>query len=294
VDGGKNLLIKELNRVNSDVAKEINELVEQCNNYDGIEGIIELDKSINFSQEMNTIFMAYEDNKLVSVLSLFVPGCEEAEVSAMTLPDYRLRGYFSELIKRAEAEIKRYDVPDILYVCNGNSAKGKAVIAKQNAQYEFTEYFLKYNHKFDPVIKDCSYRIKLHKAGLEDIESIAKISMAAFNNSYERAISYAKGAINADNRELFLGEADGEFVAMGVICFENGGASINGLGVLPEHQGRGYGKEMLYSIILRIMEHKVEDICIEVESENDNAFQLYKNSGFEVQNAWEYYRKTIE
>jgi ribosomal protein S18 acetylase RimI-like enzyme len=294
VDGGIDLVIKELNRVSDDAAKEISELVEQCNNYDGIEGIIELDKSINFNQEMNTIFMAYEDNKLVSILSLFVPGREEAEVSAMTLPDYRLRGYFSELIKRAEEEIKRYDVPDLLFVCNGNSAKGKAVIAKQKALYEFTEYFLKYNHKFDPVIKDYSYRIKLHKAGLEDIESIAKINMGAFHDSYEGAKSLANAALKADNREVFLGNIEGEFVAKGVICFENGGASINGLGVLPEHQGKGYGKEILFSIIQRIMEYKIEDICIEVESENDNAFQLYKNSGFEVQSAWEYYRKAIE
>jgi ribosomal protein S18 acetylase RimI-like enzyme len=294
MNGGKNLLVKELNQVNSDIVKEINELVEQCNNYDGIEGIIELDKSINFNQEMNTVFMAYEDNKLVSVLSLFVPGCEEAEVSAMTLPDYRLRGYFSELVKRAQKEIKRYHVPDLLFVCNGNSAKGKAAIAKQKAQYEFTEYFLKYNHKFDPVIKNYSYRIKLHKAGLQDIESIAKINMGAFHNSCEGAKSLANAALKADNREVFLGNIEGEFVAKGVICFENGGASINGLGVLPEYQGRGYGKEMLYSIIHKLIEYNMEDICIEVESENDNAFQLYKNSGFEVQSAWEYYRKTIE
>ena len=288
------MLIKELNRLNENVTREISELVAECNSFDGIEGMIELDTSLNFNHEMNTIFMLYENNKLVSVLTLFVPGRSEAEVTAMTLPAYRLKGHFSELIKRAEAEIKKYGIPDLLFVCNGDSTNGKEVIAKLKAKYAFAEYFLKYNHSLDQIIKAYKYRVKLHKAGFEDMESIVKISMGAFNDSYEGAKNLAEGSLNADNRQLFLGEIEGKFVAKGVICFEDGNASINGLGVLPEHQGKGYGKEILYSIINKIIEYGVEDIFIEVESENDNAFLLYKNTGFEVESAWEYYRRAID
>ena len=284
-------MIKELNRLDENIVKEINELVTECNSYDGIEAIIELDKTINFNHEMNTIFMLYEDNKLISVLSLFVPGRNEAEVTAMTLPGYRLKGHFSELLKRAEVEMRKYGVPDLLFVCNGDSVNGKEVITKLKAQYDFTEYFLKYNHTLDEIINQNKYRLRLREARIDDMESIIKISMGAFNDSYEGAKSMAEGSLNADNRLLFLGEVEGKFVAKGVICFEDGNASIHGLGVLPQCQGKGYGKEMLYSIIRKINEQKVEAIYIEVESENDNAFQLYKNSGFEVESSWAYYRK---
>jgi ribosomal protein S18 acetylase RimI-like enzyme len=286
-------LIKELNRLNENITREISELVAECNSYDGIEGMIELDTSLNFNQEMNTIFMQYDNNKLVSVLSLFVPRSSEAEVTAMTLPEYRLKGHFSELIKRAEAEIKKYGVPDLLFVCNGDSIDGKKAIAKLNGKYAFTEYFLKYNHSLDQSIKEYKYRLALHKAGYEDLESIVKISMGAFNDSCEGAKSLAEGSLRAENRQLFLGEIEGKFVGKGVICFEDGNAFITGLGVLPEYQGKGYGKELLYLIINKIIENKVEGICIEVESENENAFQLYKNTGFEVESAWEYYRKVL-
>jgi ribosomal protein S18 acetylase RimI-like enzyme len=80
---------------------------------------------------------------------------------------------------------------------------------------------------------------------------------------------------------------------MGVAAKGDEGTSIHGLGVLPEHQGKGYGKEMLYSMISKLVEQKAENINIEVESQNSNAFKLYKNSGFEVESAWEYYRKII-
>lgn len=287
-------MIREINIPNDELISEIKALVAACNRHDGLKGDISFDTSFNFNKQMNTIFIMYDDKKLISVLSLFVPGKEEGEVSAMTLPEYRAKGYFAELVKKAEAELKKYGVPDILFVCESESALGKKAIAKQKAQYEFTEYLLKYNHSLDKKIKEYEYRIKLHQATMADLESIIKISMAAFGDSYEGAKSLAIGMLSAGNRQFFLGEIDGEFIAMGVAATEDENTSIHGLGVLPEQQGKGYGKEMLYSIIKKLIDGDHENINIEVDSENSNAFQLYKSSGFEVQSAWEYYRKIIK
>ena len=285
--------IKELSKLNEDVAKEIKELVSQCNNYDGLNSMLELNTSFCVNKEMKTIFMMYDDNKLVSALTLFVPGKKEGEVSAMTISEYRAKGYFTQLVKKAEEELKKYGVNEILFLCEAKSAHGKAAIAKQKAQYEFTEYLLKYNHSIDQKVKEYAYRIKLHTATLDDLESIIKISMTTFGDSYEGAKSLATGMLKADNRQFFLAEIEGEFIGMGVAAKEDDGASIHGLGVAPEHQGKGYGRELLYSIINKLLEQGVENINIEVESQNSNAFQLYKNSGFEVESAWEYYRKIL-
>jgi ribosomal protein S18 acetylase RimI-like enzyme len=288
------VIIKELSKLNEDLTKEIKDLVSKCNNYDGLNGMIEIDTSFSINKEMKTIFMMYDDNKLVSALTLFVPGSKEGEVSAMTISEYRSKGCFTKLVKRAEAELKKYGVNEVLFLCEAKSMHGKAAIAKQKAQYEFTEYLLKYNHSIDEKVKDYKYHLKLRTATLDDLESIIKISMAAFGDSYEGAKGLAIGMLNADNRQFFLGEIEGELVAMGVAAKEDEGTSIHGLGVLPEHQGKGYGKEMLYSIINKLVEQRVENINIEVESQNSNAFQLYKSSGFEVESAWEYYRKVLK
>jgi ribosomal protein S18 acetylase RimI-like enzyme len=292
-EGGRVLLIKEFNKLNDEITNEIKRLVSACNDHDGLNGMLELDTSFNFNKEMKTVFMMYDDSKLVSALTLFVPGSKEGEISAMTISEYRAKGCFTELVKRAEAELKKYGVNEILFLCESKSAHGKAAIEKQKAKYEFTEYLLKYNHSLDKKVKDYEYRIKLHAATLADLENIITISMAAFGDSYEGAKSLATGMLNADNRQFFLGELEGEFIAMVVAAKEDHGTSIHGLGVLPEYQGKGYGKEILYSMINKLIEQRVENINIEVESQNSNAFQLYKNSGFEVESAWDYYRKVI-
>jgi ribosomal protein S18 acetylase RimI-like enzyme len=288
------LLIKELNKLDDEIINEIKGLVAACNIHDGLKGMIEFNTSLNFNKEMNTIFLMYDNNKLVSALALFVPGNKEGEASAMTLPGYRAKGCFTELVNKAEAELKRYGIPDILFLCEGDSTLGKKAIGKQKGKYEFTEYLLKYNHSLDMKVREYEYRIKIHKATLADLESIIKISMTAFGDSYEGAKNLATGMLNSDNRQFFLAEIAGEFIAMGVAAKEDESVSIHGLGVSAEHQGKGYGKEILYSMLKILIEEGLPNITIEVDSENANAFQLYKNSGFVVENAWEYYRKSID
>jgi hypothetical protein len=92
-------------------------------------------------------------------------------------------------------------------------------MTKLNAKYAFTEYFLKYNHSLDQIIKEYKYRLTLHKAGFKDMEDIVNISMGAFDESYEGAKSLAEGSLRAENRQLFLGEIGGKFMGKGVICF---------------------------------------------------------------------------
>ena len=286
--------IRELNQLNQETITEIKELVAQCNSHDGMDGMVTLDNSLNFNREANYVYMMLDENKLIAVLTLFMPGKNEAEISAMTLPEYRRRGCFKELVQKALTELKKYGVPELLFVCEGNSASGKAAIAKQQAEYEFTEYTLKYNNSLNDKINEYNYRIKLHQAGMQDIEHIAKISMDAFGDSYEGAKSLAMGALKAENRKVYLAELDGEFLAMGVTAVEDDSISINGLGVHSDYRGKGFGKEILYAIMREIVKNDFESIIIEVESENQNAFQLYKNSGFEVMVSSEYYRKAIE
>lgn len=288
------MFIRELNVLDEDLTKDIKELIAACNMHDGFKGMLSLDTSFNFNQEMNCIFVMYDGSRLVSALTLFAPGSEEAEVTAMTLPEYRGRGCFDSLVQRAETELVRHAVPDILFVCEERAAAGKAAMAGLKAMYEFTEYTMKYNHSMDKAIREYDYRMKLQEAGMQDIPSLIEIGMSAFNDSYEGAQSMALAALNSPNRQVFLGEVDGLHVAMGVAAAGEESTCIHGLGVMPEQQGKGFGKEMLYAIIKRLLEQDVREISLEVNSENDIALRLYTSSGFEVQNAWEYYRKPVQ
>ena len=83
---------------------------------------------------------------------------------------------------------------------------------------------------------------------------------------------------------------DGEFIGMGGVSFEQDGAYIFGFGIIPKYQGKGHGKAMLKLMLKDLIEKNVEKIMIDVNSENEKAYNLYKKYGFEVQTAFEYFR----
>lgn len=78
---------------------------------------------------------------------------------------------------------------------------------------------------------------------------------------------------------------------MGSVSIENDEASIFGLGIAPQYQGKGFGRELLNLIAADLKNKGIENITIEVDSTNKNAFNLYKKFGFEVETSFDYYRK---
>ena len=99
--------IKILNKTSKEITEQIKEVEIICKTYDKINGNMYLDTSLNFSPEMKSLFLFYKDNKLISVLSIFMPTAAEAEISAYTLPEYRLKGYFKKLLIEATEELKK-------------------------------------------------------------------------------------------------------------------------------------------------------------------------------------------
>ena len=64
---------------------------------------------------------------------------------------------------------------------------------------------------------------------------------------------------------------------------------ISGLGVLPEHRRRGYGRAMLRLAVASLAAQRPGTIALEVATENDGALSLYRSCGFEVVTGYDYY-----
>lgn len=285
------MIIKSYNKPDEKIINEIRKLEEICKKYDGIKKDIYLDYSINFNDGMKSLFLLYEHNKLISLVSMFVPTQKEAEISAYTLPEYRQKGYFKKLLSKAEAEMQKYNVSDILFVCESQSQSARKAIEKMKAKYDFTEYLLKYNNLNIQSIDLPINSLNLFKADLNDTETLINMSMEIFQDSYEDAESFVKKTFNSDVRQQFIASVNNKAVGMCAVNYEEEETSIFGLGILPEYQGKGYGKQMLILLLENISDENQKDIFIEVDSTNDRAFNLYKNSGFETEVAFQYYRK---
>lgn len=287
------LVIKELNNLNNSLVEEIRKVEAICKDFDGLNGTIFLDTSFNFNKDIKSIFLMYEDSKLVSLISMFMPTRHEAEISAYTLPEYRNKGYFKKMFQKAVNELEKYGVEDILMVCESQSKFGRKIVKKLDAKYDFTEYFLKYVGILNQSLGNYKYLSRLCTPGIEDLETIIDVSKHAFNDTYEDAKGMIQDTFKSEDRLQYATVFEKKFVGIGSVCFDGNQISIYGLGILPEYQGRGLGKELLLLILNDLAKNNYKNITIEVNGENEKAFELYKNNGFQVEISYNYYRRKI-
>ena len=275
------------------IIQDIKRIEQACIEHDGLRGSVSLDYSLNIHPDMTSLFLLYEQEEPVSFLSLFVPGGEEAEVSACTLLGQRRKGYFGLLLDEAGREAAAYGIRDLLFVCEAQSRDGKSALQALRAEYRFTEYAMKYRGPVKGSQSQRTLRIRLREADREDLEAVIAMTQAIFHDSPDDARSMTLKAFESKDRVQYIALLENQPVGMASVYTEESEAWIFGLGILPGYQGKGLGGEMLDQLIARTKGRGIENIAIEVDSTNVSAFHLYTKHGFETETAFEYHAKSI-
>jgi len=282
--------LKAFKSLNDKTVNDVINLETICKKHDNLYGSIFLDTSLNFNHNIKSVFLLYEAEELISILSMFIPTQQEAEISALTEPKHRRKGYFNALLARAIQELKKFDVPDILFVCESQSISGNLVIATLNVKYEYSDYLMRFNEdRYAPSRDAC--RLLLSKPDLGDFEKIIDTSMRIFDDSYDEAKDRIYYCYESAFREQYMAVLNDEIIGLCTINFESDEVAIFALGIVPEYRGQGYGTELLYLIVDSLWGRGRTKLTLEVNSENTRAFELYKKFGFQIVTAFEYYRK---
>ena len=283
-------MIKTLNTPSEEILAQIRKVESICKSYDRLGGKLSIDASLNVDSDMQSIFLFYEDNQLISVLSMFVPTRAEAEISAYTLPEYRRKGCFTSLLAEALEELKRYDVADLLFVCENQSKDGKKVVKSLGAELDFTEYFLRHKGVLSTMESQEKGRITLKKAEPKDLEAFIDLRQRIFNTEYEIAKAWTTKSFEAQNRIDYKAVMEGKPIGMGTICLEDNEVCLYGYGIAPEYQGKGFGEELLNLILKDLSLKGMFNVALEVNSKNLKAFNLYRKCGFEPEIVFDYHR----
>lgn len=280
------MIIVAQSSIDQETELALKSLITSCEAFDGCEPSLQVVLSLNCHPEMNAWLLAYENEHLVAILTVFQPAPHEAEVSGCVHPEFRGRGIFKALVKEALAEIKRFGDPRILWMLNRQSTDGVAYIKHKQFALHQTEYTMKYD-PLSPVLKS-DVLISWRRAVAEDIPSVAVIQASAFQEKQDDAIGITTRFMADETRENYIGFFNDQPFASVSVYIKDNVANINALAVHQAYQGKGLGRVF----ISRLIEHYVAlgyEITLEVNSENDRAFQLYKKIGFQIIEAIDYY-----
>jgi ribosomal protein S18 acetylase RimI-like enzyme len=267
---------------------EIQKLASICENHDRIDLRLNWDSLKWRTGEKANDFTYYRDDVLVGFLALDGLGFQDAEGTGMVHPDYRRQGIFRALVAAAQEECRANGTEALILVADRRSHAAMAFATTIGAQRDFSEHRMRISA--DRAIPHVERRLAFRPATPDDASAIAGMLAEDFGMGAEHLRHNIVRNMRSASYQYYIAALDGEPVGTLNVQEIGGDAYIYGFVVRPEYRGRGYGKEMLARAIEHILGARPQPIYLEVETENDPAFGLYRSFGFELVTTYDYYR----
>lgn len=133
-----------------------------------------------------------------------------------------------------------------------------------------------------PEFSADSGRLEFSRMSIDDLSAVLEYEQQLFgNDAWSESVFVSELADSS--REYYLARLrTPETVVvgyLGIMWFQQD-ADVQTVGVLPEFQGRGYGRELMVFLLRRVRELGVTNVLLEVREDNLVARNLYAALGF--------------
>jgi len=271
--------------------QSLHQLEAICKQAEGIELRVGLDALAHRTGDAPFDFVCEQSGEIIGSLHAFTFDGREAELYGMVHPEHRRRGVFRSLLERAEAELRSRGFTRVVYAVPLLSPSGTGWAERTDAVYRNAEYCMLLSTLQHPASR--RENLILRPAAADDFEFLVACSSRAFGDPEDVTRNLLRQT-DTPNRTSYVALVDGIPVGMiRVMRSSETGCSIHGFSVLPEHQGKGYGRQILADTVQLELDAGRTRIDLDVETENDNALGLYKSCGFEVTSSYGYYVKPL-
>lgn len=275
----------------TDTLRNIEELQERCEQYEGISLKLNWDMLRGPTSVGDTEWLVtYEDELLVGFLGLYGFG-SDMEVCGMVRPGYRRRGIFTSLWNRAQTIIKRGNVATLLLNAPAASSSGAAFLQTLSLQFNHAEYQMKWdgNSVASPEASSATGTVILRPAREDEAPILVELDCGGFDMKTEDAAELYDLQKQENLQEHIMIEMDGQPVGKMRLWTEDNETWIYGFTINKKLRGLGIGRSALLQTIERERKN-YNGINLEVALDNPNALKLYESCGFVIQNKQDYYR----
>jgi ribosomal protein S18 acetylase RimI-like enzyme len=267
---------------------EIQQLARTCQQHEPLDLRLTWDALALRSGDKANELTYYRDDVLIGFFSMDGLGFDEAEGTGMVHPNYRRQGVFRALVAAAREECRQNNTKSLILLFDHRSDAAIAFANAIGAQHDFSEHNMRLDHTNN--LPQVAQRLDFRKATANDAPAIGAILAQDFNRDAEQVRQSVAHNMQSSVYQYYIATLDRE--PIGTLNVQNlgGDAYIYGFVVRQEQRGRGYGKEILARAIADIVADRPQPIFLDVETENDPAFGLYRSFGFEVITTYDYYR----
>jgi ribosomal protein S18 acetylase RimI-like enzyme len=274
--------------------QEIAALAALCQEREGIAVRLLWEMLRSRSGQVTNDFLYYEDGQLLGYLALYSFNPREAELTGMVHPGRRRQGIFSLLFRLANQELRSRGVPRILLFFDRNSLGAQGFAQAVKARYHNSEYRMVRELESAPLRVEQQDGVRIRPARVDEAPLLTHITARAFEMTEDRALlAETTRDITSPRRVTLVTEVAGEVVGLIRYIDDEDEAFIYGFCMLPEHQGKGYGRQTLAWTVEHVLRRRPRRIALEVDTTNEGALALYRSCGFEITTTFDYYEVPV-
>lgn len=230
------------NSLNENQKKAIHDLLLTCKKHEPL--------TLTFPTEDADLYVLYkEQDRILSACAFTKEDDDTYECSALTAPNRRRQGLFSELLDTA-IKLLPEDVSFLFYT-DHKSTDAMETLKTYEAEPLFHEYMMELSDS-SALRSDCTMSISMTESSIED-----GTHTLHYRSSY--------GIVN--------------FSVLSSYYY------LYGFEIGEEFRGKGYGHAMLCEVLNDLSAKKSMPVRLQVSGENIPALSLYKRTGFQITEA---------
>lgn len=258
-------------------SEEVSILVKLCREAE--------ETSVDFPlDDSDFIYLLYDNQKLVSTLSLFFPDSESCECRAFTHPDFRRKGYFSMLLDEvvdeldAREEAAGSDI-SFYFVTDGKSHTALMTLKALDARYWYSEYMMKLPLPSGKTVSSERCTEKIHLVFYQEDNSVSFEICDMYQLPASQDPVFCRIFDDLQNQigSFMLAKANQEEIY------------LYGFEIREEQRGKGFGKMAVEEVIHILSQISLKSLSLQVSEQNRAAFSLYKKTGFQITETLSYY-----
>lgn len=227
----------------------------------------------------------YKNKELLGFISVFFFYEDAVEISLLVDPQNRKHGLAKKLISSVLPLITNYEFVKLVF-SSPHQINTKWLKAL-GFTYTHSEYFMQ-RKNVNPILE---YNKNLHfrPASKKDIDTLCALDEACFHKKTVESQQRYQNLLDNHEYTIFLAEKDQKIIGKAHIRWENKGASLSDIAILPALQGRGYGTALIAHCINHALSEGKTNISLDVETHNEKALRLYTQLDFQINNACDYW-----
>jgi len=277
-------MIEHTNHLDITQLNDLEHLVAECKKADGSTPNV-YSHVLSQPRIFPACGLYYVDIQLIGFISVYFFYENAVEISLIVHPSSRKQLIGKQLIASIIPLIQSKNFHTLIF--SNPSCLNSKWLPTYGFTYLHTEYLME-RTDLHPLL-DYNRQLTFRTATEADMDALCALDEACFAKNQSDLTERFHHLLNSREHQVILASQNNIPVGKAHLRWQDNGASLSDIAILPQYQGKGSGTSLIAHCVNLALAEGKPHLNLDVETHNQRALNLYTRLGFLTQNACDYW-----